>query len=51
MRFVTELTSSPFGSDEQRERILDMVIAGTVNGGGPLLKLRSSGGNIDISTM
>ncbi len=26
-------------------------LAGSVNGGGPLLKLRSSGGSIDISTM
>jgi AcrR family transcriptional regulator len=28
MRFVIGVTSSPFGSDEQRERILDMAIAG-----------------------
>ena len=26
-------------------------LAGSVNGGGPLLKLRSSGGNIDLTTM
>jgi AcrR family transcriptional regulator len=28
MRFVIGVTSSPFGSDDQRERILDMAIAG-----------------------
>ena len=28
MRFVIGVTSSPFGSDQQRERILDMAIAG-----------------------
>lgn len=33
-------------SDRHRSRL-----AGSVNGGGPLLKLRSSGGNIDVSTM
>lgn len=28
MRFVIGVTTSPFGSDEQRERILDMAVAG-----------------------
>jgi len=28
MRFVIGVTSSPFGSDQQRERILDMAVAG-----------------------
>lgn len=28
MRFVIGVTSAPFGSDDQRERILDMAIAG-----------------------
>jgi AcrR family transcriptional regulator len=28
MRFVIGVTSSPFGSDDQRERILDLAIAG-----------------------
>ena len=40
MRFVIGVTSSPFGSDEQRERILDMAIAGIATR--PSVALRSA---------